>query len=50
MPMPRDPQYPSNLLWTGDESNSTGGWSFGVSLARGGQTCALVLESYVQPR
>ena len=36
-------------LWTGSESNSTGGWSFGVSLGRDGKACALVLESYTQP-
>jgi dipeptidyl aminopeptidase/acylaminoacyl peptidase len=36
-------------LWAGSESNSTGGWSFGVSLAHDGKTCALVLQSFQQP-
>ena len=35
-------------LWTGSESNSTGGWSFGISLAQDGRTCALVLQSYAK--
>ncbi len=36
-------------LWRGFESNSTGGWSFGLSLARDGKASALLLQSFDQP-
>jgi dipeptidyl aminopeptidase/acylaminoacyl peptidase len=36
-------------LWKSQESNSTGGWTFGVSPARDGKTCALLLQGFQQP-
>lgn len=36
-------------LWSGEKSISTGGWSFGLALARDATTSALVLESFNQP-
>jgi len=36
-------------LWTGAEFVSTGGWSFGLSLAQDGKTSALVRHSFRQP-
>jgi dipeptidyl aminopeptidase/acylaminoacyl peptidase len=38
-----------STLWTGAESISIGGWSFGVSLAQDGKTYAFVRQSFQQP-
>jgi dipeptidyl aminopeptidase/acylaminoacyl peptidase len=37
-------------LWSGPETISTGGaWDFGISLAKDGETCAVVRQSFQQP-
>ncbi len=36
-------------LWSGPESISTGGWSFGMSLARDEKTSGLLFQSFQQP-
>jgi dipeptidyl aminopeptidase/acylaminoacyl peptidase len=36
-------------LWSGPENITAGGWGLAVSVARDGQTCALVRQSFRQP-
>ncbi len=36
-------------LWKGAETLSAGGWRGGVSLARDGRTCAVIVQSFSQP-